>query len=227
MKAHLTLMAYGGLDNATVDAAVRELSRGESDVHWVFKTHAGDAAVDRARSKVATEFIRSDADVLVCVDHDIIWNPGDAAYIAKLAVSKNSVVGGLYSKRSLGSGFGGRFGDGKPHEYGTEELVELGEDAYLGGGFVAIPKEVIVHMGAFHNLPMTRCGFVPFYMPMTKYNEKLEVTEYLSEDWAFVHRVRQSGHKVFCSMKPFLVHKGEYMFTVIGTNEMKSLGVSQ
>lgn len=209
----LVVMAYGGLSSPTTKAMIAELS--DSPVGWILKFATEDAAIDRARSTVATEFLDSPSgsDVLVMVDHDIEWAPGDLAHIAAKAAEHKAVVGGIVSKRLIGKGFGGRFGDGKRHEFGTSELVELGEGGYVGGAFMAIHRYVLEVLSEVN--PKVRTGFHPFFLPMVRFNERLGAHEYLSEDWAFCERAKRSGLKVYASLKPVTTHWGEYGYTAL------------
>lgn len=214
MRPMLALMAYGGLAAPLVESVLNEMRA--SVYPWLVRVGGSDAAIDRARSVVATEFLEgSKGDVLVMVDHDIAWNVGDLCYIAEAAHDRRAVVGGLVSKRALGEGLGGRFADGKPHEFGTHEIVKLGPRGHIGGAFMAIHRDVLEAVLGKLKLPRVRTGFVPFFLPEVRYDEHTEQHEYLSEDWAFVSRCHQAGCDVYAAMHPITAHFGQYGYTVL------------
>ncbi len=212
----LAIMSYGGLMGETASCVINELA--VSPIHWNVECHPGDGAVDRQRSTVATKFLASDSDVLMMVDHDISWHKGDALYVANLAAKHQGIVGGLYSKRCLGKGWGGRFGTNDKHEYGTDELVELGYDGFIGGGFMAIHREVFNGILQHFKMPFVRSQFIPFFIPECRKHKTMGDWEYLSEDWVIANRAREAGFKTFVSMKPHLLHVGNYPFTVLGSS---------
>jgi len=210
----LAPFAYGGLSYPTHESIVRELAQG-GGASWTLRPHPGDAAIDRARSIVATSFVLSEGEVLCMVDHDVSWRTGDLTLIAEIAQRERAMVAGMVSKRAIGLGFGGRFADGKPHEFGTDELVELPEGGYAGGAFVAIHRDVLLKVAEHHQLPMVRGNFLPFFLPEVVFNDAKGVHEYLSEDYAFCRRVRAAGCRVLVSMKPLVIHHGPFGFSVI------------
>jgi len=148
-----------------------------------------------------------------------VWQKGDAKYIADVCADKKAIVGGLYSKRALGKGWAGRFGyHEEPHEFGSYELVDLGPDGFIGGGFMAIHREVLLGIGAHYKMPVTSSGFIPFFIPECRMDEETGECLYLSEDWVICHRAREAGFKTFVSMKPVLMHVGNFPYSVLGTS---------
>jgi hypothetical protein len=216
MHAMLVVFGYGGIHRDTVNSLVGEMAEKRDGVNWAFSAFGGDAAIDRSRSVVASRFLeQDDCSVLVSVDHDIVWQPGEAALLASQAETRRAFVGGLYSKRTFAKGYGGRFKEGTACEFGTYDLVPLGEHEYLGGGFTAIHRSVLEQVVKHADMKLNRTNFYPLFSPFTKKNEQDE--EYLSEDWAFNARVHDAGCPVYCSMHPVLCHSGEYGYTVLGT----------
>lgn len=213
VRPTLAIMAYGGIKEPTLQAVVAELTA--SALPWTLKLAASDAAVDRARSTVASSFLASSSgsDVLVMIDHDLSWSPGHLSYLAQVCADRRAVVGGMVSKRLLERGFGGRFADGVRHEYGSYEIVKLGINGYIGGAFMAIHREVLETLCA--TVPNVRSGFRPFFLPMVRRNDSLEVDEYLSEDWAFCQRCHDAGIPVYAAMHPFVTHWGDFGYTVL------------
>src|SRR3990167_3346871 len=60
----------------------------------------GDALVSRSRSIVASSFLRSKADVLLTIDSDIWFRPGDAIKLCEEALEFDFIAG-LYLTRGL------------------------------------------------------------------------------------------------------------------------------
>lgn len=211
------LMQYGGVGSRTVLSMIEELSLGK--VTWAISPHPGDAAVDRARSVIATQFLEGSSNVLVMVDHDIAWRRGDALFIAQKAMETKGIVGGLYSKRVPNKGFAGRFGDANKYD-ADAELVELGDNGMVGGGFMAIHRSVLEAVASKCKLPLVRSGFVPFFLPVIVDTGEPRL-EYLSEDWAICHRAREAGKKVYVTLKPKLAHIGDFPYTLETSGRMK------
>lgn len=205
-------MSYGGISQASFNSFYRDRQR-DHKYAWELQTHGGDAAVDRARGITCTNFLKSPSNVLVMADHDLSWNVGAATYLAEKAHETQGVVGALVSKRAYGQGWGCRLVDGCPHEIGSEELVLLEEDAYVGGAFIAISRAVLERMTKV--LPMVYGDFYPFFIPQLKHNNRIDRTEYLSEDWSFIHGARVTGSPCYLAMYPTVVHHGDTGFTTI------------
>src|SRR3990167_6419835 len=142
-KATLWLIAYGGIQPNTHLSIIGELMAWPGLVHRV---KAGDANIDRARSRVASAFLgdpREEAgDVLLMVDSDNAWEQGDLSFIAKRALEHNAVVGGINPKQAFNQGPALRVTDGAEGDY------KIGEDAlipceFVGTGFIAIPRAIL------------------------------------------------------------------------------------
>ena len=165
----------------------------------------GDALIDRARSREASDFFRNTQDdVLLMIDDDIQFNPLDAIKVARLAYEKKGIACGAYVIKKE------QFGwiTCKPLE--NSEPIMFSSDAvpievkWPGTGFLAIHRNVfqdlIDEAHKFHEyhpnhidlLHPTDLKFWDFFMPM-KYKfpngDKIE----LSEDWAFGEKCRKIG----------------------------------
>lgn len=171
----------------------------------------GDADVARARNVAASHFLRSDADVLLSIDADIWFNPLDAIKLCREAMERD-VVGGLYMVRSIK--------DRQP-----APLIEVGQEIdfvpdaepvevkYLATGFMAVRRDVFERISETIPTYMqsTPLPFQPFYGQMALEHET-EGYLYLSEDYAFCHRVRENGFKVWLDPSIRLGHVGQYEY---------------
>lgn len=212
MKPMVAIFSYGNVEHETFVNVLQSFAK-ISKYAWILVPHGGDGAIDRARSEIATKFLKSDCDILVMIDRDITWAHGDVIYLAEMADKLKALVGGVYSKRGYGIGWAGRFNDGKPHEIGSDRFVELGAHAYLGGGFMAMHRIVLERM-VDAGLPLVRQGWYPFFMP--KLVERPDgPPDYASEDWSICDSARITGSRVYALMAPVLKHWGKVGFTAI------------
>lgn len=188
----------------------------QSDCSYVDFTVRGDALVSRARSIVASTFLRSQADVLLTVDSDIWFRAEDALALCRKTV-QHDIIGALYMTRNVQT---------QPALMLPNEPVTFSPDAkpvevpYLSTGFMAVTRRVFNRLS--ESLPLCHKGwndrgadtsFWPFYLPLVVPNE-VEGNFYLSEDWAFCHRAKEAGFKVWLDPSIRLGHVGSYMYTL-------------
>lgn len=231
-RATLWLLAYNGLTAETHLSILHEMAQWPNLIH---KVKAGEANIDRARSKVASWFMQdastvepqpgvtvdATGDVMLMVDADNAWEPGDLAKIAKRALEHNAVVGGIYPRRVFNQGPALR-----PAEDAVGEFT-IGDDAlfpcdFVGTGFIAIPKAILKAVG--ETLPHCRGNadidpfptYQPFFMPYVL--DGRQGYEYPTDDAAFCARVRECGFRVLASTYPRLTHEGTYNFRMVDSN---------
>lgn len=192
----------------------RELER--KGIDFTDGTVVGDALISRARSIVASAFLRSDADVLLSIDSDIWFRPQDAIALCEKAVGRG-IIAALYMTRSLNT---------QPALMLPSRPVTLGPESkpvevpFASTGFMAVERRVFE--GLSGALPLCHQGwsdrgadtsFWPFYMPYTIPWEG-DGHMYLSEDWAFCQRAKDAGYKVWLDPSIRLGHMGTAMFTL-------------
>src|SRR3990167_8297916 len=115
----------------------RELDR--KGIEFTDGTVRGDAAVDRARSMVGSAFLRSDADVMVSIDSDIWFRPGDAIKLAEEAMEFD-VIGALYMTRKLNTQPAIMLPAGEGVSFDPDARPV--ETPFVSGGFTAVNKKV-------------------------------------------------------------------------------------
>ena len=213
-SARLVLFTYSGITALTHACITKEVSSWPNLQHRI-KT--GDAAIDRARDTMASEFLQDpDAtDVLLMVDDDVQWDRGDLAYIARAALECNAVVGGAYPKRGFGQQLPVRFHEELRGDFtfGTEELLPA---AYVATGFIAIPRTVL--QAVADTLPLLIDNTWPLFLPRVV--DGSEGKERLSEDWAFCSRATDAGFDVLVAMAPKLTHIGKYQFRTVDSTSV-------
>ena len=193
---------------------VRELDR--RGIEFTEGFSVGDALVSRSRSLVASAFLRSDCDVLLTIDTDIWFRAADAIKLAEKAVAYD-IIAGLYMTRALNT---------QPAMMLPNEPVVFADNSepveaqYVSTGFQAIHRSVFEKLS--ESLPLchqdwkdkgVNTSFWPFYMPFVIPWEG-DGNMYLSEDWAFCHRAKEAGFKVWLDPSIRLGHIGSVMYTL-------------
>ena len=192
----------------------RELDR--RGIEFVDGTVVGDALISRARSIIASAFLRSDADVLLSIDSDIWFRAQDAISLCEKA-QERGIVAALYMTRGLNT---------QPALMLPNESVSFHADAgvveapFVSTGFIAVGRGVFQALS--ETLPLCHQGwtdrgvdtsFWPFYMPFVIPWEG-DGHMYLSEDWAFCQRARDAGFQIWLDPSIRLGHMGQVMFTL-------------
>jgi hypothetical protein len=173
----------------------------------------GDALIERSRSIVATRFLeRSEAEVLLHLDSDIVFRAEDALQICQQALTHN-LVAGIYFTRSSR--------DCHSTSWLGYERLHLGDDPtpvpirYAATGFLAAHRRVFERLAARPDLPLCHPDevwrFYPFYLPMIVDNDRGQPV-LLSEDFAFCERARQEGFSVYANPAVRLGHVGTYTY---------------
>ncbi len=161
-----------------------ELWRGLDKAGIPFEDYAvvGDALISRARSNLASAFLRSDCDYLLASDADICWEMPDVMrFIDRLEnydfLCAVAPTRGQHSQPAvlLPEGEQVMFSPGA-------EPVEV---PFGSTGFFAVHRRV--YEAVARTLPLCHAGsaepFWPFYMPFVINFNGEDI--YLSEDWAF------------------------------------------
>ena len=162
LNVMLAVFSYSGLEEKTHESLMCEVAHcSHNNKAYQYARISGDALIARSRSKAIGRFLRSDCDVMVMIDHDIVWNAGEAWDLGKLAFEHNAIIGGMYCKRTFGQGWASRAKFDGDVAFGKPGLIE--SDA-VATGFMAIPREVIQGMvdrldvdGAYHQRVMDNC----------------------------------------------------------------------
>ncbi|HXJ31082.1 MAG TPA: hypothetical protein VNG35_10590 [Gemmatimonadales bacterium] len=178
-----------------------------------WKPRFNDADVHRGRSQCASEFLlTSNAEVLIQIDSDIVFNPEDAVRICEAAI-EHDVVGGVYVTRGSGKYC---YPTSLPY---NDRRVEFGNDPtpvkyrYVAGGFHAVHRRVFEKLALDEErMPLLNEDepngrFYPFYLGTWTIGESGKKT-YLSEDWALSYRAREAGFGVFIDPSVRLLHLG-------------------
>jgi hypothetical protein len=166
------------------------------------------AAIDRARSELATAALLDGAEEIFWIDSDIGFDP-DA--VDRVRAHGLPLVGGLFAKRGKRE-FGCRFLP-ETKEITLGEGGGLLEVRYIGTAFLHTQRQVYIDVAAKYSLPVCNARFnvptVPYFLPMVV-NDPEHDHWYLSEAWSFCERARQAGHKIMIDTSVRLWHRGRY-----------------
>lgn len=175
----------------------------------------GDALIERARSKVASDFLRSDYDILFFIDEDVVFEPIDVIKICKLMHENEdiSICGAAYPKKGIPSHFAIKtLEENNKYPFGKDKgcVFEVG---YLSTGFMGIKKKVFQELS--QTLPLVHKNDLKYWTFFQPYNKEIEKDDWieLSEDWAFVERAKSIGFKIWCDSTTILKHIGRYEYS--------------
>lgn len=217
---------WRSMDPRTAGSVLASIHSNPTGEHVIWQPLWNDALIARSRSLLATQFLDSEADVMVIVDDDIVWNPGDFWKIVEGARETESIYCGPYVTRSTRPHFASRLYPDTQVDIKTSPIRTPFEIEYAATGFVAIHRKVFEAMldaefedaDGRHRIHKCTVGgsfpFWPFFGTFTLLGKDGKY-HYLSEDWAFSERARQLGFKVWCDASIILEHMGWYPYTVL------------
>lgn len=214
------------MDVRTATATFVAMTSNPTDERVIWAPLWNDALIGRSRSIMCSEFLKTDADVMVIIDDDIVFEPGDFWKIVEGARETRSVYGGAYVTRSTEPHITSRSlpGTGEQVFAQTPNRRPV-EYQYLATGFWAVHRDVMEAMlrqefedfYGTHRIEECTLGadrpFYPFFSPFVV-REYDGQRHYLSEDWAFSNRARQCGFRVWVDLSIIIMHMGLYPYTV-------------
>jgi hypothetical protein len=191
-----------------IDPPCEEGLRGLEALGYPVRRCDASAAIDRARSELATQALSEGYEEILWIDSDVGFAP---EAVDRLRSHGLPLVGGLYAKRGKRE-FGCRF----LPDTGEITLGQGGgpfEVRYIGTAFLLTHRRVYEDVARTFALPVCNAKFnvptVPYFLPMVLRDPALDHW-YLSEDWSFCERARQAGHKVMVDSGIRLWHFGRY-----------------
>ncbi|MGW5388297.1 hypothetical protein [Nocardia sp. NPDC003963] len=203
----VVLVPVGSHIEHDCDEALKKLERRG---YRVWRRH-GSAAIDQARSQMATDALAEGFDELMWIDADTGFEP-DA--VERLRAHDLPLVSGVCVKK-------GARALAVHILPGTEKFV-LGEGGgltevrYTGTGFLHTRREVYEKIAEHEQLPVCNLRFgkptVPYFLPMLLPEEGGNHW-YLGEDFAFAERARRCGFSVYVDTGFRLDHIGTYGYT--------------
>jgi hypothetical protein len=182
----------------------------EAGVHVIRRP--GCSAIDEARNILTSDALHEGFEAIMFIDSDMGFDPQDAL---RLLARPEPVVLGVYAKKAIRA-LATYFAEGVPE-------IQFGADAqglypvkYAAAGFLRIRASVLRRMIDELKLPLCNThwgrGVWPFFMPMIIPHGP-DKKHYLSEDWAFSHRLGQIGVTPLADTSIRLWHWGRYAYS--------------
>lgn len=189
---------------------IRLFARSPHPIYW--RPIHGDALIERSRSRAATEFLATDAEVFVSVDTDIRFDWTDLVQIAEQAVEYGIVVGAYTTRSPLRTFLTSQVHPHQPIEFATDPTpVEI---QWGATGFMAVHRRVFEAVAMRQDQPLCHAGeplaHRPFFLPFVVETPNGPIL--LSEDYAFCERARQEGFPTYLNPAVRLGHVGDYCY---------------
>lgn len=192
-----------GQPKPACERGLRELERRGFDV-WRL---GGCAAIDFARSLMATRALREGYDELLWVDDDIVFDPDD---IARLREHQAMLVAGVCAKKGTRALALHKLPGSSELRLG--DRGGLAEVRYAGTGFMYTQRALYDAMA--RELPECNGQFgesvIPYFLPFVVETE--DGPWYLGEDFAFCERARRAGCPVLVDTRLRIFHIGSYQY---------------
>jgi hypothetical protein len=199
----VVLVPVGGSIEPDCEHGLRQLERRGYQVRRVY----GYAAIDLARSQMASDALADGFDELMWIDADVAFDPAD---VDRLRDHGATMIAGMYPKKGVRAL--------SCHLIpGTRQIV-FGRDGgvlpilYAATGFLFTRRSVYEDIQSKLELPICNARFgqplVPYFMPAIVADG--EHRWYLSEDFAFSERARRAGHPALADTTIRLKHLGRY-----------------
>jgi hypothetical protein len=221
MKIQLSTPTRGQLDHEhleCVDELIGLARHPEADFRMTIVRMFGCSLLDHARSRMATNFLESDADVLLWVDDDMVFDANECLRLCREAFERRTIVGAVCSTRGVMGKLTAKFGPevtklGFFSEGGIHEAISI------GCGLTAVHREVFEKLADSGSVP--RCNtagegntnsIFPFYMTL------VEDGLWWGEDTSFCIRARREGFSVLVDTRARVGHKGSYVYHVEDTS---------
>jgi hypothetical protein len=193
---------YAGID-PECDRALRALEAARTPVWRV----GGFAAIDQARSQLATDALAEGFDEIMWIDADIVFDPLD---VERLRSNPAPLIGGVYAKKGVR--------ELALHIEPGTTVMTLGEGGgtapvrYVGAGFLLTRRAVYDAVGSKLSVCNERFGraCTPYFLPMVIEDER--GPWYLGEDYAFCERARRAGIPTLVDTRLRLYHAGRHAF---------------
>lgn len=166
LKVQICLFSYGGVYPMTHACLERDvlmaINDQRQDYALCMSQAFNDALIDRCRATAMEQFLATDCDVLVSLDHDLSWEPGDLLRIATKAHETKAIVGAAVAKRAKGQGIASAIVEAGAWRHGSDRLVATD---YLGAAFTAVPR--CIAESVMSKWDKTVQGFRPSFLPCT------------------------------------------------------------
>jgi hypothetical protein len=202
----VVLVPVGGHVEPECEAGLRRLEAAGYPVRRV----QGYAAIDQARSQIASDALADGFDELLWIDSDVVFDVDD---VRRLREHDVPIVCGIYPKKNSRALSCHLLPDTRTVRFGTHGgLLEI---RYAATGFLLTRREVYDGIARHEQLPVCNQRFstpvVPYFLPLLVPDG--DGTWYLGEDFAFCERARRSGFTILADTRIKLGHVGSYRYS--------------
>jgi hypothetical protein len=176
----------------------------------------GYAAIDQARSQMASDALADGFHELMWIDSDIGFDPDS---VDRLRSHGRPIVCGIYPKKGQRALACNLLPGTTQVTFGREGgLLEI---AYAATGFLFTRREVYEDVARSSELPLCNQRFGrpirPYFLPMLVEDRVTGASPndspdrwYLGEDFAFCERARRAGHRILADTTIRLFHIGRH-----------------
>lgn len=189
----------------SIEPAVDEALRKLESFGYTVRRKYGFSAIDQGRCVMAQEALDDGFEHIVWIDADVAFWPYDVEKIIKLGPQFVSAPYSVKGWPALTTEF-------------FDKKVILGEKGglyeikYAATGFMYTHRSVYAEIIKNENMQRVKIWggqyeVYPYFYPL------LINDEYLGEDFAFCHRVRNAGIKLYCDTRIKLAHIGKYSYS--------------
>lgn len=218
MKIQLTTPSRGSLDHdflKSCDELIALARTPGADFRMGICRAYGGSLLDHARSRMATDFLATDSDLLVWVDDDMVFEAESLIDMCREAMIRKSIVGAAAStKKKLGQ-CTVRF---EPHV----KKIAFGRNGQLypvesiGCGLTAVHRSVFEALSKEPSMLGVVDGagvpVFPFYANIID-----DIGRWWGEDTSFCLRAKKIGFSTYCDTRVRVGHKGGYVYHIEDT----------
>ena len=204
-KCIVLVPAYSHIEFQT-DRLLKELE----SLGYKVRRSFGNAAIDQARNRLATDAIAEGYEELMWIDADMGFPVDAIDRLRSHAVPIVTVIASKKGQRALACEL-------LP---GTKKIIfgqggGLTEVKYAGTGFLLTRRQLYLDMIKKLELPLCNQGrgtpLYPFFQPLIVPTD--QGNWYLGEDYAFCERTRRCGYPTFADTTIRLDHIGHYRYS--------------
>lgn len=189
----------------SIEPAVDEALRKLETLGYTVRRKYGFSAIDQGRCVMAQEALNDGFEHLFWIDADVAFWPYDVEKVIKMGLPFVSAPYSVKGWPALTTEF-------------IDNKIILGEKGglyeikYAATGFMYTHRSVYDAIVKNENMKKVKIWggqyeVYPYFYPL------LLNDEYLGEDFAFCHRLRSAGIKLYCDTRIKLAHIGKYSYS--------------
>lgn len=204
-KAYLAVPTYSGLAAGFSFALFHSADvLRDAGIQYELALYSGDCHVDDARNRLVRDFLETDCTDLVFIDADLRWEPADLVTLLKY---DRDVVGSTYPFKADDEGYPVALMGGNA----VADKDGLLEVYALPTGFLRIKRHVLQTLAdkavKFHPKSDTRSDFSLIFERQVHNGFRR------GGDYAFCHKWRELGGKIYFAPEFEFEHFGEHSWT--------------